>query len=151
MTIISGNQFGEFSIPLAFGNRYFILEPSAAGLQVSVFLDQGGAIPVFEILKNEPIGNPNSHVINSLPGILVTSDNAKKQIYQLQVGHEVLVKFRLENETDFTVHFSKEKIQAGGVTLENSSFQGVIGVVVEPNGAVGVGGALPKSLLHLFG
>src|SRR4051794_25229971 len=59
MVTFGGNHFeGDFSVPLAFEGRYFIVEPGDPPL-VTVVREVNGA-PAFEVLKNEPAGEQTS-------------------------------------------------------------------------------------------
>jgi hypothetical protein len=53
MARFGGNEFTDFSVPLVFAGRYFILEPATPRPLITVFLERDGK-PVFEVLKNEP-------------------------------------------------------------------------------------------------
>ncbi|WP_025690021.1 hypothetical protein [Paenibacillus zanthoxyli] len=149
MTLILGYQFEEYSIPLSFANRYFILESAPDGLKVSVLHHQEDN-PVFEILKNEPIGSPYSNIVNSVPGVLAVRENSGRPVYQLQIGAEARAALILEDGSELEVRFSKDKIQAGKLEADNTKFAGGIGVKVSPSGRVGIGNYLPHGLLKWF-
>ncbi|BCG60319.1 MULTISPECIES: hypothetical protein [Paenibacillus] len=149
MTLILGYQFEEYSIPLSFANRYFILESAPDGLKVSVLLDLEEA-PVFDILKNEPVGSPHSNIVNSVPGVFAVKDNTGRPVYQLQIGAEARAALTLEDGSELEVRFSGDKIQAGKLEADNTKFGGGIGVKVSPEGTVGIGNYLPYHLLKWF-
>lgn len=149
MTFILGYQFGDFSIPLAFAGRYFILEPSPEGPVVSVLLDSEEA-PVFDILKNEPIGNPDSVVVNSVPGVFAVRDNTGRPVYQLQVGSEAKAVLTLADGGELEVSFSEDGIRAGKLDIPAMANPAVIGAKVSSAGSVGVGNYVPYPLLKWF-
>lgn len=149
MTLILGYQFGEYSIPLSFADRYFILESAPDGLKVSVLQGRDEA-PVFEILKNEPAGSPYSNVIHSVPGVFAVRDQTGRPVYQLQIGAEARAALVLADGSELEVRFSGDTIQAGSLETANTKFGSGIGVKVGPDGTVGIGNYLPYSLLKWF-
>jgi len=149
MTLILGYQFEEYSIPLAFAGRYLIVEQAPDGLMVSMLLDHEEA-PVFDILKNEPIGNPYSSVVNSVPGVFDVKDNTGRPVYQLQVGAEIKAVLYLDSGEELEVSLTKDSIRAGKLDIPNTFNPAVIGAKVSPGGSVGVGNYVPYSLLKWF-
>lgn len=151
MTKFGGNTFPNFSVPLSFKGRYFILVPGNPP-SFSVVLEHKGKL-IFEIKKNKPCDNPITKLSMTKVGIIAVSD---------KVTGRFLYKFRPENETsivlgkidgsEITAKISDNKIQVGSVTLENNRFEGsgIAGILVDENGAISIGAPIPKSLLSLL-
>jgi hypothetical protein len=84
-----GNQFINYSVPLAFAGRYFIVESDPSGLLVSVVrIPESG--PVFEILKNGPRGDDRTRVTKTSAGIITVTDIASDRfLYKVRPGSDV--------------------------------------------------------------
>src|SRR5690348_9973760 len=90
MPRFGGNEFdGNFSVPLAFEGRYFILEPGEPDPLVTVVREVDGS-PVFEVLKNEPVGEETS---KTGAGIVTVGDRAGGFLYKVRPGSETSVVF----------------------------------------------------------
>ena len=150
MTKFGGSTFLNCSVPLAFKGRYFILEPGNPP-SFSVVLEYNGK-PIFEIKKNVPSDNPITDVSISAAGIVTISDKATgKFLYKFRPESETSIVFGKIDGGEISAKISDKRIQVGGVTLENCTFNGVgAGIVVDENGGVGIGAPIPKSLLALF-
>lgn len=150
MTEFGGSKFISCSVPLAFKGRYFILEPGNPPL-LSVVLDYNGT-PLFEIKRNKPMDNAITDVYISGAGIITVSDKATGRfLYKFRPDSETSIVFGKIDADEISAKISDKRIQVGGLTLENCTFNGVgAGVVVEENGAVGIGAPFPKSLLALI-
>lgn len=150
MTKFGGNTFINCSVPLAFKGRYFILEPGNPP-SLSVVLEYKGK-PIFEIKKNKPSDNPITNVSISGAGIITVSEKVTcKFLYKFRPENETTIVFGKIDGGEISAKISDRKIQVGGVTLENCTFNGVgAGVVVDENGGIGIGAPIPKSLLMLF-
>lgn len=151
MTKFGGSTFINCSVPLAFKGRYFILEQGNPPC-FSVILEHDG-LPVFEIRKNEPLDNPITDVSISSAGIITVSDKTTgKFLYKFRPESDTSIVFGKIDGGEISVKISDNRIQAGGVTLENCVFNGVgAGVLVDEKGGVGIGAPVPSSLLALFG
>lgn len=153
MNKFGGNTFIDCWVPLAFKGRYwryFILEPGNPP-SFSVVLEHNGK-PIFEIKKNKPCDNPITKLSMTGVGIIAVSD---------KVTGRFQYKFRPENETSIvlgkidggetSVKISDREIQVGGTIIGNNTFIGKVGVVVNENGRINIGGSsIPKSLQSLF-
>jgi len=150
MTKFGGSTFTNCSVPLAFGKRYFIIEPGTPP-SFSVVFDNNGS-PVFEIHKNKPSENPVSEVSISAAKIVTVSDkNTGKFLYKFRPESETSIVFGKIDGGEITATISDKRIQVGGMTVENCSFNGCgAGIVVAENGGVGIGAPIPPSLLQLF-
>ena len=150
MTKFGGSTFINCSVPLAFKGRYFILEPGNPP-SFSVVIEHSGK-PVFEVKKNVPSENPITEVSVSAVGVVTVSDKVTgKFLYKFRPESETSIVFGKIDGGEISARITDKRIQVGGVTLENCTFDGVgAGVVVDENGGIGIGAPIPKSLLVLF-
>jgi len=138
-----GNEFTGFSVPLVFEGRYFVLEPGSPSL-VTVLVERTGQ-PVFEVLKNQPVENAVTTAATNPTGVVTVTDKASgKFLYKIRPGSETSVAFGKLDGGETSARISDRSIQVGGITLENNVFAGqMAGVVVQANGSVGIGAAIP--------
>ena len=150
MTKFGGNEFSSFSVPLVFDGRYFVLEPGDPAL-LSVFTERDGEA-VFEVLKNAAVSNPVSDTTSNPTGVVTVSEKATGRfLYKVRPGSETSIAFGKLDGGEISARISDRSIQVGGVTIENNQFTGTMaGVVVEPNGGVGIGCAIPPAVLRLL-
>lgn len=151
MARFGGNEFTDFSVPLVFAGRYFILEPATSRPLITVFLERDGK-PVFEVLKNEPQDNPVTVVSKTPPGIVTVSDRKTGRfLYKVRPGSETSVTFgRLENDAR-SVRITDRMLQVDGMRLTNNRFKGqMAGVYVGEDGSVGIGAPIPPEVLRWF-
>ena len=150
MTKFGGSKFINCSVPLAFRGRYFILEPSTPPL-ISVVLDHNGQA-LFEIKQNKPYENPLTDVAISGAGIITVSEKSTgKFLYKFRPESETSIIFGKIDGGEITAQISDKKIQVGGSTIENCTFNGVdAGIVVDEKGGVSIGAPIPEALLRLF-
>jgi len=150
MTKFGGNEFSSFSVPLVFDGRYFVLEPGDPAL-LSVFTERDGEA-VFEVLKNAAVSNPVSDTTSNPTGVVTVSEKATGRfLYKVRPGSETSIAFGKLDGGEISARISDRSIQVGGVTIENNQFTGTkAGVVVEPNGGVGIGCAIPPAVLRLL-
>lgn len=151
MVRFGGNEFINCSIPLAFGGRYFILEPGNETPMLSVVLEHQGK-PFFEIFKNEPHDNPISDVSKTPPGIVaVTDKNTKRFIYKVRPGSETSIVFGSIQSGEISVVITDKYILVNDNKFSNCVVDGCSAcIVVDENGGIGFGAPLPASLLRLF-
>jgi hypothetical protein len=150
MARFGGNEFTSFSVPLVFGDRYFVLEPGEPPL-LSVFVERDET-PAFEVLRNQPVDNPHADVLKSPAGIVTVSDRETGRfLYKIRPGSETSVAFGKLQGGEVTARISDKALSVGGITLENNTFDGVMaGVVVRDDGGVGIGCALPAAVVALL-
>jgi hypothetical protein len=119
---------------------------------VSVVREHRGQ-PIFEIKRNEPIENPYSSVTKTPPGIITVVDKATERfLYKVRPSSETSVVFGKIDGEEIMALISDRQIRVGGLTLENCVFDGVgAGVVVAPDGSIGVGAPIPPILLQWSG
>jgi len=145
-----GNEFLNYSIPVVFEGRYFILEPGDIST-ISVVVEKDGK-PVFEILKNEPVTNELTNVSKTSVGIITVSDKrTDKFLYKVRPASETSVVFGKIDGTEISINISDKKILVGSNSFENNTFYGnIAGIVVYPDGNIMVGTSIPKKILNWF-
>jgi hypothetical protein len=148
MARFGGNEFTGFSVPLVFGGRYFIMEPSDPPL-ITVVMEKDGE-PIFEVLKNNPVENPLTNTSTNPTGLVtVTDKESGKFLYKVRPGSETSVAFGKLDGGEITAKITDRNIQVGGITVENNQFHGAMaGVVVNPDGGVGIGATIPPQVLE---
>ena len=144
MARFGGNDFSDLSVPLVFEGRYFVMEPGDPP-KISVFLERDGE-PVFEVLKNEPVGNDETEVTVTPPGIVTVSQRGSgKFLYKVRPGQESSAVFGALRGEEIIARITDRKIQVGEITVENNRFiGGKAGVIVRADGTVGIGCAIPQ-------
>jgi hypothetical protein len=150
MARFGGNEFTRFSVPLVFRGRYFVLEPGQPPL-LTVFVEHDGT-PEFEVLRNQPVDNSHSDVSRSPAGIVTVSDRETGRfLYKIRPGSETSVAFGTLRGGEVSARISDRALSVGSITLENNTFDGVMaGVVVDGDGGVGIGCALPPAVAALL-
>ena len=118
MAKFGSNEFTNFSIPLAFDGRYFILEPVSPPL-LSVIVEEAGQ-PAFEVLKNRPAGTATSNAAVTPPGIVtVTNKTTGKFIYKVRPGSETSIAFGTLTGDELVVRITDRMVQIGTNTFQN--------------------------------
>ncbi len=147
MAKFGGNEFTDFSVPLVFEGRYFIMEPGNPPT-ITVVLEVEGQ-PIIEVLKNEPYSNSITEVTKTPVGIITVSKRASgKFLYKIRPDSETSVAFGKIDGDEISATISDKKIQVGGITLPNNKFAGnMAGVVVHSDGRVGIGAPIPPQVL----
>jgi hypothetical protein len=142
MARFGGNEFtGSFSVPLAFHDRYFIMESGDPPLITVVTLHQGKPVP--EVLRNEPV-SPGA--TKTTAGFVTVSDH-DEFLYKVRPGSDTSVVFGKLGGGEIEVRITDRNIQVGTNTFENNTFNGVMaGVLVEPDGSIGIGAAVPREV-----
>lgn len=150
MARFGGNEFTDFSVPLVFEGRYFIMEPGDPP-QITVVIDRGGE-PVFEVLKNAPRDNNFTEVSSTPAGIVTVVDkNTRKFLYKIRPGSETSVAFGKLDGGEISVRITDRNIRLGTNTVENNKFIGsMAGVVVYADGGMGIGAPIPAKVLTWF-
>lgn len=147
MARFGGCEFTDFSVPLVFEERYFIMEKGNPPL-ITVVMEVEGK-PVFEILKNQPSANDVSDIAIDTAGIVTVSDRTTgKFLYKVFSGSATRVTFRKEDGGDCPVVVTDREIRIGGMVIENNPFRGAMGgVIVDPEiGAGMLGAPLPPQV-----
>lgn len=138
MAKIGGYEFADFSVPLVFEERYFIMEPGNPPL-MTVMLNVKGE-PVFEILKNRPIENDTSNTTSNALGVLTVSDKTSgKLFYKIRPDTETSITFGKLDGGECCAVISDEEIRLGGMVVKNKLFRNSLaGVVVDPEIGMGM-------------
>ena len=150
MARFGGNNFDSFSVPLVFDGRYFVLEPGDPP-QLSVFTEQDGQ-PLFEVLKNQPVDSSTTEATCNPTGVVTVSDKESGNfLYKVRPGSETSIAFGKIDGGEISARISDRSIKVGGVTVENNTFSGATaGIIVDPNGGVGIGAPIPDAVLRLL-
>ena len=143
MARFGGNEFTAFSVPLVFEGRYFVLEPGNPPL-ITVFLERAGE-PVFEVLKNRPMETDITAGSTNPTGVAAVTDKAsQKFLYKIRPGSETSVAFGKLDGSEISARVTDRSLHVGGITLQNNVFAGqMAGVIVHPDGSVGIGAPIP--------
>lgn len=146
MTRFGGNEFTDFSVPLVFEGRYFVLEPGDPP-RMTVLLERDQQ-PVFEVLKNQPNENAVTDVTAGQTGVAtVVAKATGRFLYKVRPASETSVVFGKLDGGEISVRITDRAIQVGGITVENNRFIGsTAGVVVGPDGSVGIGAPIPQPI-----
>ena len=141
MAQFAGYEFTEFSVPLIFEGRYFILEPGNPPL-ITVVMEVEGE-PVFEILKNQPSANDVTDTSSNPAGIVTVSDKVSgKFLYKVRPDSETSVIFAKSDGGECPAVITDREIRLGGFVIENNPFHGsMAGAVVDPEIGAGMLGA----------
>lgn len=149
MVRFGGSNFINCSVPLAFCGRYFILEQGKIPL-ISVIQEYKGQ-PMFEIKQNEPIDNPLSDVTKTPIGIITVSDKASGDfLYKIRPSSETSVVFGKIDGGEISATITDKYIKIGENMIQNCAFSGGAGIVVSPDGGMGMGCSIPPILLKWF-
>ena len=144
MARFGGNEFTDFSVPLVFESRYFVLEPGDPP-RITVLLERDHQ-PVFEVLKNQPNENAVSDVTANQTGfVTVVAKGTSRFLYKVRPASETSVAFGKLDGGEISARITDRAIQVGGITVENNRFIGsMAGVVVGTDGSVVIGTPIPQ-------
>ena len=151
MARFGGNEFTDFSVPLVFEGRYFIMEPGDPPL-ITVVVEKDGE-PLYEVLKNVPVDNVLTETSSTPPGIVTVADRSTgKFLYKVRPASETSIVFGMLDGGEISARISDRNIQVGDiVTLEHNKFEGNwTGVVVRADGGVNVAASIPPLVLQWF-
>ncbi len=151
MVNIGSNKFENVAFPLAFNNRYFMLEPSTDSDVWTVFTVQDG-VPIIEILKNKPQDNDLSKAETNPTGIVTVSDPSTGAfLYKLRPGNKNSSIFGRINGEETEIKITDREIRIGTNSFQNNQISGsAVGIIVDSNGDIGMGAGLPSELQSLF-
>ncbi len=142
-----GYLFTDFSVPLVFDGRHFIVERGNLPL-LTVVMEVNGR-PLFDILKNMPSPNDAVDVSADSAGVITVSERPSgTYLYKVRPGFETSVVFRKEDGGKCRALITERDIQIGGLIVENRLFDGFLGgVIVDPQiGAGMLGAPLPQQI-----
>jgi len=148
MARFGGNDFTDFSVPLVFEGRFFIMEPGDPSRLTVIYKKDGS--PTFEVLKNEPSENPPTDISKTPPGIVTVSDKKSGRfLHKIRPASETSAAFGKLDSGEISARITDRMIQVGGITFENNKFMGAMaGVVVDAKGGVRIGAAIPSKVLE---
>jgi len=151
MISIGSNTFENVAFPLAFENRYFMLESSVGEDVWTVFTVQDGKT-IIEILKNKPQENSISLVETNPTGIVTVSDPKTGEfLYKLRPGNKNSSVFGRINGAESEIKITDREIRIGTNTFQNNLVMGsTVGILVDKNGGISVGAGLPSELQSIF-
>lgn len=151
MVNIGSNKFENVAFPLAFENRYFMLESSAGADVWTVFTIKNGK-PIIEILKNNPQDNDLSKTEINPTGIITVSDSETGAFqYKLRPGSKNSSVFGRINGEETEIKITDREIRVGTNTFQNNLISGfAVGITVDSKGGIGMGAGLPPELQSLF-
>ncbi len=152
MAELENIKLTDCAVPLAFEERYFVLEPGAGNLFNVVLKHEGK--PLFEIRQNEPAENPITEIKKLETGIITVSEKeTEKFLYKYKPGPETIFVFGKNNGGKITViiNIPGKTVNVGGITLDGCSFNDLIaGVWVNDGGTFEIGASIPRVLRRLF-
>ena len=156
MVRFGGNTFSDFSVPLVFEGRYFIVEPGTPNPLVTVVVEHDGE-PVFEVLKNEPQQNPLTEVSRTPVGIVTAGVRETGAfLYKVRPRSETSVTFGTLGASgggSLSVRITDQMVQVKNpdgstmLTAQNNRFDGVMaGFLVASDGSVAMGVQIPMQI-----
>ena len=148
MARLDETGFNQYSVPLVFKDRYFILEPGDPPLLTVVSEKDGETF--FEVLKNEPRENPLSEASLPSPGtIAVSPKSGGDLLYTIHPGTETKVAFVKIDGEQMTARITESSVEVEGITLRNNTFIGdMTGVSLMPDGGVSIGARIPRRVIE---
>ena len=151
MTTIGSNKFENVAFPLAFENRYFMLESSGDDDIWTVFTVLNGK-PVIEVLKNSPQENSVTTAETNPTGIVTVSNSETGSfIYKLRPGNKNSSIFGRINGEETEIKITDKQILVGINTFQNNQVTGCeVGIIIDKNGGIGMGAGLPPELQSIF-
>ena len=151
MVDIGSNKFENVAFPLAFANRYFMLEYSSGKDVWTVFTLEDGKLFI-EILKNKPHDNDLSKAETNPTGIVTVSDpKTGAFLYKLRPGSKDSSIFGRINGQETEIKITDREICIGTNKFQNNLVSGfAVGIIVDGRGGIGMGAGLPPELEHLI-
>jgi hypothetical protein len=149
MVKIGSNEFEGVAFPLAFEDRYFMLEIVDDMDVWTVFTVHDGA-PVIEVLKNKPNKNAITSVETNPTGIVTVSNNAGF-LFKLRPGNRNSSIFGSISGRETEIRITDKAITVGGAAFVNNRISGFgVGLMVTSDGGIAMGAGLPAEIYALF-
>jgi hypothetical protein len=144
MANVGGNQFKNVTFPLVFEDRYFMLEASPEKDVWTVLQLKDGDL-IIEVLKNEPHQNPSTEVTTNPTGIITVSDkDSGKFLYKIRPESKSTSIFGSINGEETEIKITDNEIRVGTNSFQKNMVIGSsVGIMVDKNGGMGMGGGLP--------
>ncbi len=151
MVNIGGNKFEKVFIPLAFEDRYFMVEEQG-GNDVWTVLTRSEGKPVIEIMRNKPQENPITVSDTNPTGIITVADPKTGQfIYKLRPGSKNSSIFGKINGKETEIKITDREIRIGTNVFQNNMITGFpVGIRVDMSGGIDLGSGLPPELQKIF-
>ena len=151
MANVGSNQFKNVTFPLVFEDRYFMLEASPEKDVWTVLQLKDGDL-IIEVLKNEPQQNPSTEVTTNPTGIITVSDkDSGKFLYKIRPESKNTSIFGSINGAETEIKITDKEIRVGTNSFQNNMVIGSsVGIMVDKNGGMGMGGGLPKEFGKLI-
>lgn len=151
MVKFGSNDFINFFVPFAFDGRYFIFEPGTTNPLISIVIEHEGK-PVLEVFRNEPKENYLSVATMTPPGIISFAEiSSGRFLYKVHPGTETSIMFATKEGDDNYAIITDHLIKVGGYHIKNNIFNGVsVGVLVDINGDIAIGGQIPPTIIQLL-
>lgn len=145
MAKVGGNQFNDVTFPLVFEDRYFMLEASPEKDVWTVLQLKDGDL-IIEVLQNEPHPNPSTEVTTNPTGIITVSDkDSGKFLYKIRPENKNTSIFGSINGAETEIKITDKEIRVGTNSFQKNMVIGSsVGIMVDKNGGMGMGGGLPK-------
>ena len=145
MANVGGNQFKNVTFPFVFEDRYFMLEASSEKDVWTVLQLKDGDL-IIEVLKNEPHQNPSTEVTTNPTGIITVSDkDSGKFLYKIRPESKSTSIFGSINGEETEIKITDKEIRVGTNSFQKNMVIGLsVGIMVDKNGGIGMGGGLPK-------
>ncbi len=151
MVEIGSNTFVNCIIPIAFENRYFILEQENNKDIFSVFTLHEGK-PIFEIFRNQPQGNPITEVSKTPVGIITVGEKGEGGfLYKVRPAYNGSSIFGRIRGEEIEIKITDKAIFVGTNSFQRNVIIGCnVGIIVKKDGSIGMGGPLPPEVRYLF-
>jgi hypothetical protein len=151
MTTIGSNQFKNLTFPLVFQDHYFMLETSNEKDVWTVLQLKDGDL-IIEVLKNEPQQTPSTQVTTNPTGIITVSDKESGRfLYKIRPESKNTSIFGSINGKETEIKITDREIRVGTNSFQNNMVIGSsVGIMVDKNGGIGMGGGIPKEIEKLI-
>ena len=144
MVNIGSNKFENVAFPLAFEDRYFMLETNEGNDLWTVFTVQNEKA-IVEILKNIPQENEFTETETNSTGIITVSKDGVF-LYKIRPGSKNSSIFGKINGEETEMKITDREIRIGTNTFQRNTVIGFgVGIIVNKNG-IGMGAPLPTKI-----
>ena len=154
MSVIGSNKFDNCTIPVAFLNRYLIIEHGSTDL-ITVILNNNGKAE-YEIFRNEPADNSITDATKTPAGVITIADKTGKFIYKIRPASETSIVFGKIEQGENKILINDKVINVttangSAMIMQKSTISGFeVGVAVLENGDIVVGTSLPEFIHSLI-
>ena len=152
MANVGSNKFKQVTFPLVIENRYFMLDQSTGDDKWSVFSLQDSKL-IMEVLNNKPQENTITEaVITNATGVIAVSPlKSDKFLYKIRPGYKDSSIFGTVGGEEKEIKIIDKEIRVGTNSFQNNCVEGSpVGICVDKNGGIGLGGNLPQEIRDIF-